>query len=61
MVPEKDETYYIPDVETYFKGEDRVRRDKGITASTDFSKENVKFFITEGPQVSNLAPPVQIQ
>lgn len=53
VVPQQDASFYIPDVETYFKGKDRTKRKKGL--AEDMSQhEQVKFFITE----TNLTKPV---
>jgi hypothetical protein len=42
-MPQQDPSFFIPDVETYFKGHDKERRKKGLR--DDF--QDVKFFITE--------------
>ena len=47
ICPEQDASYYIPDVESYFKGQDRIKRKKGIEDAS-YPAEQVKFFITEG-------------
>jgi hypothetical protein len=44
VMPNQDPSFYVPDVESYFKGQDRIKRKKGCV---DEVTDQVKFFITE--------------
>jgi hypothetical protein len=46
VAPHNDENYYVPDLEDYYKGQDRIQRKLGIITVAEEEKQ-IKFFITE--------------
>lgn len=50
VCPQPSDEYFIPDVEQYFKGKDRLKRKRGLLNDP---VDDVKFFVTEGKKSSD--------
>ena len=55
-MPKPGAGYYVPDVESYFKGIDKILRKKELNEDlTQDEERSVKFFITEAVQTRKSA------